>query len=269
MDKPNEKSSEGPSADEPSHRSGALRWWAWGWATIGTLALSFVGSVVAVVLAVFLIRRGNRRQGAAVILVSLAIAAAAFAVFLETSNDGSNGSNGESQISAKEAEKALRQFQRAQAGQRALRQLRQLEAGGSGAHSTQRKAIDLLASWTRELVPALYALKRRADLDRAGKFDSALAAGRRAERRIEPMLHFGGDARKSFLSSAQTPLVEAMVATGDAWTKWALSVERLLPSGGDFADGQRIADLSVAAIKSQRRAYRLAGAEIPAVWRTG
>lgn len=230
--------------------------------------LSFVGSAVAVVLAVLLIRRGNKRQGAAVIVVSLAIAVTAFAVFLETSNDGSNGSNDESQISAKEAKNALRQFQRAQAGRKALRLLRQLEAG-SGDHSTRAKAVKLLASWTRDLVPVLYALKRRADLDRAEKFGSALAAGRRVERRVRPVLNFGRDARKSFLSSDQTPLVEAMVATGDAWTRWALSVERLLPSGGDFADSQRVADLSVTAIRSQRRAYRLAGVAIPAVWRTG
>jgi hypothetical protein len=106
------------------------------------------------------------------------------------------------------------------------------QTSGEQTKSEQQLAQGLLRDWKNKLLPALISMKQRSDLFQAGLIEESVRAGKAAEDKIQPILAFGKDARVQFVKVPPSELTKAMIATGDAWTKWALAAKQLLPNGG-------------------------------------
>jgi hypothetical protein len=136
----------------------------------------------------------------------------------------------------------------------------------SQSDSADEAALRLLDGWSDDLTSALVLLRDQSEAYRAGRPRRGARLERRARRLLEPVQHYGRDARKAMLDY-HAAIARKVVAAGDGWSEWAYTL-LTDPPRGNFDKARHVADLGVVAIERHQAAYRAAGHEPPSAFRT-
>lgn len=127
----------------------------------------------------------------------------------------------------------------------------------------------LLRRWDVRIEAVFDVLKRRRDALKHDDPVKQATATVDLPRRLKPLLKFGTQGRGAFLDDEPSAVTRAVVAAGDAWSRWAFVILDRRGSVIDWGNAQRIADLAAVALRRHRAAYRAARIPVPPIYRRG
>ncbi len=131
----------------------------------------------------------------------------------------------------------------------------------SDAATAKTRAAQLLNSWSDTLTTTFQATSARKKAREAGDLNKYTSADTRLRRELRKVKKFAPQGRAVMSQySVTSNLTRAVVRDGDKWQEWALALDDRNVS---LTEGQRIANLAMAAIKAHEEAYAAAGAEPP------
>jgi hypothetical protein len=126
-------------------------------------------------------------------------------------------------------------------------------------------ALRVLDEWSDVVTTALVTVRDQSEAYRAGRARQGARLERRARRLLDPVQHYGRDARNAMFDY-RGRVARKLIAAGDGWAEWAHTL-LTAPPRGDFDKARRIADLGLVAVRRHRAAYHATGREPPAAFR--
>jgi hypothetical protein len=127
--------------------------------------------------------------------------------------------------------------------------------------------VELLDSWSDELVEAFEVLGERREAVRAGEVARLESIDRRVRAKLRPVLEYGKTARIQLLDFSDVPVARRTIAAGDGWTEFALTVTNT--PAANFKQARKLADLGAEAVRRHQAAYSAAGEDVPPAFASG